>query len=98
VSKHLPAPWFVSESRAGVLSGYVGITTNKHDDFAQVVVQMDDDDEPLPYGHANARLIAAAPELLEALQSLLDDVGRANSMLGAVKARAAISKATGESA
>lgn len=44
----------------------------------------------------NARLIAAAPELLEALYLLLNDVGRANSMLGAVKARAAIAKATGK--
>jgi hypothetical protein len=45
---------------------------------------------------ANARLIAAAPELLAALNALLDDVGRTNSMLGAVQARAAIAKATGK--
>jgi hypothetical protein len=31
-------------------------------------------------------------ELVEALNSLLNDVGRANSMLGAVKARAALAK------
>ena len=46
-------------------------------------------------GFANAILIAAAPELLEALKALLDDVGSANSMLGAIKARAAIKKAEG---
>jgi hypothetical protein len=44
---------------------------------------------------SNARLIAAAPDLLEALDLLLNDVGRGNSMLGAIKARAAIAKATG---
>ena len=33
-------------------------------------------------------------ELLEALQALLNDVGKDSSMLGAVKARAAIAKAT----
>ena len=31
-------------------------------------------------------------ELVEALNALLNDVGRANSMLGAVKARAALAK------
>lgn len=47
--------------------------------------------------HANARLIAAAPELLEALQAVMDD----NRRLGAVSrpngeaARAAIAKAEG---
>ena len=44
------------------------------------------------------RLHAVNEELLEALNALLNDVGRANSMLGAVKARAAIAKATGEQA
>ena len=44
---------------------------------------------------ANARLIAAAPELLEALGSMLEDVGRASSLPSAVKARAAIAKALG---
>ena len=38
---------------------------------------------------------SAVPELLEALNDLLDDVGRASSMIGARKARAAIAKATG---
>jgi hypothetical protein len=44
---------------------------------------------------ANARLIAAAPDLLEALRAMLedDDHGEACS-----KARAAIAKATGEDA
>lgn len=40
-------------------------------------------------------LLEHRKELLEALDLLLNDVGRANSMLGAVKARAAIAKATG---
>lgn len=40
-------------------------------------------------------LVIAAPDLLEALDELLTDVGRASSMRGAVKARAAIARATG---
>jgi hypothetical protein len=41
---------------------------------------------------ANARLIAAAPELLEALRSMLDDDEHTEACF---KARAAIAKATG---
>lgn len=36
---------------------------------------------------------AVVRQLVEALESLLNDVGRANSMLGAVKARAALAAA-----
>jgi hypothetical protein len=43
-------------------------------------------------------LILAAPQLLEALVLLLNDVGRASSLPGAVLARAAISRATGAEA
>ena len=44
---------------------------------------------------ADAQLIAAAPDMLRALQALLDDVGPANSMPGAGLAREAIRKAIG---
>jgi hypothetical protein len=46
---------------------------------------------------ANARLISAAPELLEALESVLGNCLDPNGLAAAhVKARAAIAKATGE--
>lgn len=43
---------------------------------------------------AAAKLFKAAPKLLEALDEMLDDIGRANSMPSAIKARAAIREAT----
>ena len=50
--------------------------------------------------HANARLIAAAPELLETLESVVkvcDDLGRDGVFSHVMaQARAAIAKATGE--
>jgi hypothetical protein len=51
---------------------------------------------PWPEGEANARLIAAAPELLQALQDILD-TGFAGGPQGK-RARAAIAKATGSAA
>lgn len=47
-------------------------------------------------GFANARLIAAAPELLEALQEVFSDADKAKSLLWINKAAYAIAKATGE--
>ncbi len=42
------------------------------------------------------RLRSVTPELLEALNDLLNDVGRASSLPGARKARAAIARAEGK--
>jgi len=100
MSKYTPGPWAIRRI-AEVPGAICGGVTRQYmrgvgtDQLAMVCsVQPDNGgDEAM---EANARLIAAAPELLEALEWLLDDVGRASSMLGAVKARAAIAKATGE--
>lgn len=73
VSQHTPGPWCVDKSAAySVDRGHVAISANQHTALAQVVVRMVDDDEPLPSGVANARLIAAAPELLAALREVLE--------------------------
>jgi hypothetical protein len=54
---------------------------------------------PRPVELANARLIAAAPELLEALSDMLfedSDKSEGDRLITRIKARAAIAKATGE--
>ena len=67
----------------------------KHWRFAECVVSMAADDEPQDYLMANAHLIAAAPELLEALQIIcfFEDISSAQREI----AEAAIAKALGES-
>ncbi len=62
--KHTPGPWIVNESQEDCLYGKVSIETEGEYFIAQV-------DESINQA-ANARLIAAAPDLLDALQLLLD--------------------------
>ena len=54
------------------------------------------DDKRIPGVMADARLIAAAPDLLEALRSLLDALPSATTHPAIRSARAAIAKTTGE--
>lgn len=91
-TKHTPGPWvFESEfgSRAFV---------NTKDESTYIAIQYCDNREEMA---ANARLIAAAPELLEALQNCLDillvaDMKTAETETPYTRAKAAIAKATGE--
>ena len=67
MTKHTPGPWVVKSARSGF---YVE---------SQFDVIVDSLDECGRYGaidnEANARLIAAAPELLKALKALIENVG-----------------------
>lgn len=102
MSKHTPGPWF---AQAGYLTiynlsdGNVGTTCA----IAKVLRDQPGDDE----AEANARLIAAAPELYDAAANALDTllsccvagdgVDDRNAMLEAQQMlRAAIRKATGK--
>jgi len=61
---HTPRPWKIERHYD---SGYKNISAQKHTALAQVVWCMEDEDRS-PECEANAYLIAAAPDLLEALQ------------------------------
>jgi hypothetical protein len=87
-AEHTPGPWLLDDEN-GVIANNQVIAYAKaisHPILRKVDVEQ---------WNANACLIAAAPDLLEALDEMLDDIGRANSMPSAIKARAAIAKATG---
>ena len=95
MTKHTPGPWKTLKT------------------FGGVTIILDPDDKSVAYlrGYkhpykANARLIAAAPDLLGALAEMYSESEKAMQVLGIPmlsadwheKARAAIAKATGEPA
>lgn len=103
MSKFTAGPWeFVpkltaSENHKGFFVRAEKTTRNGKWAFAEV--QPGDEDGKL--GEANARLIAAAPELLDALQELdncISETRGTDATEALSKARAAIAKATGETA
>ncbi|RYG87651.1 MAG: hypothetical protein EON59_06780 [Alphaproteobacteria bacterium] len=71
---HTPGPWKLGERRGD----YVAIDAPSHTGLADVVWHMEDDricGDPSPCQQANARLIAAAPDLLKALTDVLNTSG-----------------------
>ena len=90
MSKHTPGPWYFLPDRNGRLQ--VGPSIN------YTVAEMCA--TPLEGQEANASLIAAAPELFEALEASLALIELGIPFEGAItrKIREAIAKATGEKA
>lgn len=65
MSAHTPGPWAIIVDVPGAAVGYRAIVKNDDGHPGDVICN------PSPMGEANARLIAAAPELLAALQACL---------------------------
>lgn len=98
MSKHTPGPWFA-------VGGWVEV---ERDDIADICSCCPEDFGQEHIGRnykevmANARLIAAAPELLSALKEIVqsladqDDEGMIEHTLQMSNARAAIAKAEGK--
>lgn len=102
-AKHTPGPWLTD--RNNVHTGQIAIVHHcTGNDWVEIW-----SDKWFKTGmceseqEANARLIAAAPNLLEALQAIVsslsdqDDEGLIEHAQPMIDARAAIAKATGES-
>lgn len=105
-AKHTPGPWELDDNRRG---SHVYVHAKTHGALATVVWQMAQDyreGKPSPECEANARLIAAAPELLNALKDILEHChfekkdldSKRNVNEFRVNAVAAIAKATGQAA
>lgn len=97
-SKHTPGPWCIKDHR-NVSEGFTIAAPRANDPFYDGIAHLVDVE-------ADARLIAAAPDLLEALRELTDDVADrfdldSPSTNPGIKstvaaARAALAKATGD--
>lgn len=92
-TKHTPGNWFVDVASSGLR-----VLT---DDRRATIICQEIGPPSNPAAQADARLIAAAPELLEALRGLLSEANSASKPLHEYsewsnKARSAIAKATGE--
>lgn len=91
-AQHTPGPWFFcKQDDTDEDSEFFVMESNKYD-WPNVVAETDRE--------ADARLIAAAPDLLEALQAIVrslsdqDDEGMIEHAEPMIRARAAIQKAT----
>jgi hypothetical protein len=93
-AQHTPGPWKVKAGTNAVLAGRKQICSHVNAASALPVNMLEDQE----IAQANARLIAAAPEMLEVLKTLCDmaDDGDVACWVAEWdKARAAIAKATG---
>ena len=94
-TKHTPGPW--RTKREGFSTVYVEARIDGG--LIQEVAACGPTEAGRDQQEANARLIAAAPELLEALRGIMkldEDLCSEGSIEALDKARAAIAKATGE--
>ena len=85
-TKHTPGPWKHQGVAAYANGATIAVATGLH---SIATIQ-----ERLAEQEANAKLIAAAPELLAALQTLCEDVGQIDLCNAPEYALAAIAAAT----
>lgn len=94
-SKHTPGPWVVDESTDGRSKGFIRHQTEEGHSVA--ICRVTGTYWSHEQREANRRLIAAAPELLEALEEIVAR-NEIQHWFNLDQARFAIAKAKGESA
>ena len=97
--KHTPGPWRADSTHVRTAINSIATVNNQRKHIAMINITKNPEYEITIEEHeANAMLIAAAPDLLEALEMLAAvDFGADGSVeRGARLARIAIAKATGE--
>ena len=100
-TQHTPGPWILTTEPTEVEGVNVHFSIDSHTHISICGGQSQEHMKDAIYEdecRANARLIAAAPELLEALKELVEYMAAAGFDVSLDAARAAIAKATGASA
>ena len=93
MNKHTPGPWFAVADKGQTIIR----TSRSSAAFSPLAIVKGDKRDTLKDQEANARLIAAAPDLLEALSEIINDGGKfVMTNETHRKARAAIAKARGQ--
>ena len=99
MTKHTPGPWHIANSFSRTEFGRYRLAIYPNSDMQHPHVSVSaPDDDAMTEVTANARLIAAAPDMLAALQNLLNYTGGwdlKDPEHPIVAARAAIAKAEG---
>ncbi len=94
--QHTPGPWKISHIRPGDFGGMIAqISTKRHLALAEVVWRIADESRSCEK-EANARLIAAAPDLLAFAKRIAALPHHGEYVQLIEEALAAINKATGE--
>lgn len=104
-TKFTPGPWYVGTGTYEGRNIYSAVSVTDDEGFTYQPVVATAEDDGINCWDANARLIAAAPDLLEALQNIAEywnqdqnEAAMADACWHAIHtARAAIARATGES-
>jgi hypothetical protein len=97
---HTPGPWRIGKSGAGIAAVYPK-DARRHAPICFLGSGTIDDTEDFSNAEANAHLIAAAPDLLEASEQAERELARVadkepQAVIALVAVRAAIAKANGE--
>ena len=93
---HTPGPWYIGSGTYEGRNIYSAEAVTDDEGFTYNPVVATAEDDGVVCWDANARLMAAAPELLDALKSLSCAIDVTAYGAALAKARAAIAKATGE--
>ena len=94
-TKHTPGPWYVGSGTYECRNIYSVASVTDDEGFTYQPIVASVEDDGIKCWDANARLIAAAPDLLEALQEMVRTFAK-NHAPAVDVARAAIARATGE--
>lgn len=96
-TKHTPGPWHIDLMDSAVTDSWYTINGGNFGGIATLdIPDKTDYPEAWAFNEANARLIAAAPEMLEALKNLVDVYGDCFGKPDIERAEDAINKAEGK--